>query len=785
MERELIKKSLRSVDIQRRCLPSSSIQRYGRYHVVREPRRSKRLAHLCLGLLMLTACSTIHKMNDLGNSTGTHILSIDAKQRVVVTERKSDNSSITCAEPSPDALSALSTSLSASAQTNTDVIAKIAGAVSESSASIGLRTQSIQLLRDGMYRLCEAYAGGAITADDFNRQQRRYQNLMLSLLAIEQLTGAVVARQVVLGDGSASSSVGGNAATQAQQVTTATKAVSDAQAALDKATSTQTGHEKACTASGDSTNSNCKAASDDKVDVATKTADLQTAKTELGTAQKALEAAQSAVNAAASGAKGSFSAPSSTPPISDTSARFVSEATRTIVSTTLLASFAQEECTRLWDSVQAFQSLQAVRASSSSSSSAPSSKGKQGSNTSGAPGNTSGAAGKPSDTTEIENPTLQSQTYLEFLGHSGTSTSSGGSGSSSATKTSVTKSPSDEALDSLVSGCTISQTALLKQASMFTPQYDGYAPLSVLGGRASISLAPEDAARDFRIVGGQPGYQIYIDQTFKPGTEIIASSPTQQGNAYVFRVLRPPGAAQEGSVTVSVVDSTNAHFDISIVLAKASAPAKSAAAPVSNGESKPGAPTIKVVESKVAGTLFVTFDAPSDGGSPITGYKATADNVDPEKKNDMLSGKATAKSTSLNILKCTPGDEYTIIVTATNKNGDGAPSKASNKVKCAADAATPELQPPTKLQVKSLAKTLVLSFDAPSGKTSKVTEYLGTAINSVKKDEQLKGTSDGLTPGIVIPNCTVGQKYDLSVVAKYATGISTALTSKEPFTCAD
>ena len=49
-----------------------------------------------------------------------------------------------------------------------------------------------------MYRLCEGYASGALDDIGFARLQRRYQAIMLGLLAIEQLTGATVAKQAVL-----------------------------------------------------------------------------------------------------------------------------------------------------------------------------------------------------------------------------------------------------------------------------------------------------------------------------------------------------------------------------------------------------------------------------------------------------------------------------------------------------------------------------------------------------------------------------------------------------------
>ncbi len=95
-----------------------------------------------------------------------------------------------CAEPSPDALAAISVALAA----NIDAAQQGSGSASfstaESVVNIGLRTQTIQLLRDGMYRLCEAYFNSALDGLNMADLQARYQNAMVTLLAIEQLTGA-------------------------------------------------------------------------------------------------------------------------------------------------------------------------------------------------------------------------------------------------------------------------------------------------------------------------------------------------------------------------------------------------------------------------------------------------------------------------------------------------------------------------------------------------------------------------------------------------------------------
>ena len=137
-------------------------------------------------------------------------VSIDAKQRVVFAINKDPGGrepwTAICAEPSPDALSALSASLALDAAGATRALG-LAYATQEGAASIGLRTQTITILRDAMYRLCEGYASGALDEIGFARLQRRYQNIMLGLLSIEQLTGAIVANQAALG-GSASAKLG-------------------------------------------------------------------------------------------------------------------------------------------------------------------------------------------------------------------------------------------------------------------------------------------------------------------------------------------------------------------------------------------------------------------------------------------------------------------------------------------------------------------------------------------------------------------------------------------------
>ena len=152
-------------------------------------------------IALLAGCGNLQRQSRSFDTLGTGGITIDASQRAVysVTKKYANNLEwkAVCAEPSPDALSVLASSFGLDAS----VAGKALGIAinnQESAASIGLRTQTIQILRDGMYRLCEGYASGALDRSGFTRLQRRYQHVMLSLLAIEQITGPMVAQQIAL-----------------------------------------------------------------------------------------------------------------------------------------------------------------------------------------------------------------------------------------------------------------------------------------------------------------------------------------------------------------------------------------------------------------------------------------------------------------------------------------------------------------------------------------------------------------------------------------------------------
>ncbi len=151
-----------------------------------------------LVILLIPICGGCANFETLERSTRLphHGLAIhlDAPQRLVF----SDKDGNLCAEPSPDALQAYAASLGAGISAPSYGAASLAYALEASSASIGLRTQSITLMRDALYRICEASHNGSLVHGDVVQLLERSQDLTLGVLAIEQLTGAVVARQAIL-----------------------------------------------------------------------------------------------------------------------------------------------------------------------------------------------------------------------------------------------------------------------------------------------------------------------------------------------------------------------------------------------------------------------------------------------------------------------------------------------------------------------------------------------------------------------------------------------------------
>lgn len=210
-----------------------------------------------------------------------------------------------CAEPPPDALSAISAGASgeiSGLSKDPDVKAKAALAIAESASAIE-RTQTINLLRESMYRTCERYLNGAIGRDEFIVQAARDQKAMVAILAIEQLTQAARPAPVVLAPGGVSTSLGSDMLADLKKASDAKVAADNSlKSANARLTAADEQPDKKCSerlAAGDSDNAaaECKAAA---AEVAKATDAATAAEAWLGTLERVSANGGSATTAAVS-----------------------------------------------------------------------------------------------------------------------------------------------------------------------------------------------------------------------------------------------------------------------------------------------------------------------------------------------------------------------------------------------------------------------------------------------------------------------------------------------------
>lgn len=142
-------------------------------------------------VLSVSACANLHTINRATDVPGEgKVIHLDAPQRIVHINKKGE----ACSEPTPDALQAYISSLGG-AVGNASNSASVSSALSANAQSVGLHSQSITLMREHMFRMCELAQNGWLSDGDIMLLMERSQDLTMGVLAIEQLTGAMVARQ--------------------------------------------------------------------------------------------------------------------------------------------------------------------------------------------------------------------------------------------------------------------------------------------------------------------------------------------------------------------------------------------------------------------------------------------------------------------------------------------------------------------------------------------------------------------------------------------------------------
>ena len=190
-------------------------------------------AAFLVSMIATAGCANLnsihHEFSDSSHTGGAKVraVSVGAEQRFLEFAYNESTSGTyptklwqICAEPSPDALAAFSGSfagsLSGQAAQGGGGAVNLATALAAQAAAFGLRTQSITLLRDNAFRLCEGHLNRSLDSRQFETLHRRLQNIMVASLAIEQLTG--YARPTIATVGANASANAGGGVLEAQRV---------------------------------------------------------------------------------------------------------------------------------------------------------------------------------------------------------------------------------------------------------------------------------------------------------------------------------------------------------------------------------------------------------------------------------------------------------------------------------------------------------------------------------------------------------------------------------------
>ena len=175
---------------------------------------------LAAALFVLAGCTPPNAFEEFDIDRTS--LSADATQRVIVSANRGrgpDGRRIVCAEPSPDAITAMASALGVGVRTGIPgtgatpipLDAQFQQALAQQVAYVGVRNSTIQLLRDGLYRACEAYMNGAVGDFGYALILSNYGRLMVALLAAEGVTRAPFTGPTVLGSRSDAGNGAGDA----------------------------------------------------------------------------------------------------------------------------------------------------------------------------------------------------------------------------------------------------------------------------------------------------------------------------------------------------------------------------------------------------------------------------------------------------------------------------------------------------------------------------------------------------------------------------------------------
>jgi hypothetical protein len=156
-----------------------------------------KLTIFAVALTLLSGCANLSSIFRTTPAAESEVILIDAKQRAIAVTM-SDGRPQICSEKPPDAFSALAASGNLNINLQGEGGGSGAYSQTEQAASIAFRTQVTETQQALLYFYCQLAANKMMSPDEVVTDLRRYQNTMLAMLAVEQLTGVAKPIEAVL-----------------------------------------------------------------------------------------------------------------------------------------------------------------------------------------------------------------------------------------------------------------------------------------------------------------------------------------------------------------------------------------------------------------------------------------------------------------------------------------------------------------------------------------------------------------------------------------------------------
>jgi hypothetical protein len=255
------------------------------------------------------------------------------------------------------------------------------------------------------------------------------------------------------------------------------------------------------------------------------------------------------------------------------------------------------------------------------------------------------------------------------------------------------------------------------------------------------------------------------------GQATVSWTPPSDGGSPItgYTVTSSPGAivVNTGGTSVAVTgltDGTSYTFTVTAKNSAGTGPSSAPSSPVTPmaAPTAPGAPTIVSATSGNA-EVVVTWTAPADGGSAITGYTVSA--------SPGPSTATTAGATSAAVTNLSNGVSYTFTVTATNGVGTGAPSDPSAAV--VPNPTAPDA--PTGANAVAGDGQATVSWTDPNSNGSAITGYTVTTFPGGT-------TTPASDTPVLVTGLTDGTAYTFTVTATNGAGTSSASAPSSPVT---